>query len=105
MPIIPLSGIDALQVTLSAYQRQLLQSRNVPAVINPTVTLLPYCTERPPLPEHARNVLSDIFRNFRDLAMAATTRDGQQEIRKWLSDPTPEQAEGVIAFWLHEYLV
>jgi hypothetical protein len=83
----------------------MLQSHNVTIIVDPTTTILPYCTERPPLPEHARNVLSDIFHNFRDLAMAATTCDGQQEIRKWLSDPTPEEAEGVVAFWLQEYLI
>jgi hypothetical protein len=104
MPIIPLSSVLSLQATLFAYQRQLLQPRNIPTVINPATVMLPYCTESPPLPEHTLNVLSDIFRNFKQLAMAATTADGQEQIRKWLSEPTPQHAEGVIAFWLQEYV-
>jgi hypothetical protein len=56
------------------------------------------------MPEHTRNVLSDIFHNIRDLALAATTTDGQEEIRRWLSEPTPQQADGVIAFWSQEYV-
>jgi hypothetical protein len=106
MPIIPLSSVDLLQTTIRTYHTQLLQPRNVPPPVNPTLELLPYCAERPPLPEHARNVLSDLFRNFHELAMAATTSEGHHEIRKWLNnDPASDVADRVIAFWLQEFLV
>jgi hypothetical protein len=104
MPIIPLSSALSLQATLFAYHRQLLQLRDVPAVTNPSTAMLPYCTESPPLPEHTLNVLSDIFRNFKELVMAATTANGQEQIREWLGAPSPQHAEGVIAFWLQEYV-
>ena len=106
MSVIPLSSVGALQATLFAYQQQMLQPhRALPVGDDAVITMLPFCTERPPLTEHATNVLSDLFHNFRDLAIAATTYDGQQEMRRWLGKPTPDQAEGVIAFWLQEYLI
>jgi len=52
--------------------------------------------------EHTKNVLSDVFVSFKDLAAAATTTDGQQVIRGYLDGPT--QAEDVISFWLNEYI-
>ncbi len=104
MPVIPLWSPLSLQATLFAYQRQLLQRQETPAFINPATTILPYCTDGPPVPEHTLNVLSDIFRNFKELALAATTADGKEEIRKWLGAPSPQHAEGVIAFWLQEYV-
>jgi hypothetical protein len=104
MPIIPLSCPLSLQAALFAYQRQLLQPQGIPAFINPATAILPYCTDGAPLPEHTLNVLSDIFRNFKELAMAATTADGKEQIRKWLGAPSPQYAEGVIAFWLQEYV-
>ncbi len=104
IPIIPLSSPLSLQATLFAYQRQLLQPRDTPAIINPATAVLPYCTDGGPTPEHSLNVLSDIFRNLRELAMAATTDDGKDHIRKWVGASSPQHAEGVIAFWLQEYV-
>lgn len=105
MPIIPLLNLPSLQATLFSYQRQLLQPRDISVIANPAITILPFCTECAPLPQHTLNVLSDVFGNFKELAMAATTADGQEQIRKWLGVPSPQHAEGVIAFWLQEYVV
>jgi hypothetical protein len=104
MPIIPLSSPLSLQATLFAYQRQLLQPREIHALINPVTVVLPYCTDSAPLPEHTLNVLSDLFRNFKELAIAATTADGKEQIRAWLDAASFQHAEGVIAFWLQEYV-
>lgn len=104
MPIIPLSEPLSLQATLFAYQRQLLQSREIPAFINAATAVLPYCTDCAPLPEHTLNVLSDVFHNFKELAMAATTADGKDQIRSWLDAQLSQHAEGVIGFWLQEYV-
>jgi len=104
MPVIPLSSLLSIQATLLTYQRQLLQPQEITAFISPAQAVLPYCTDGGSLPEHTLNVLSDIFRNFKELAMAATTADGKDQIRKWLGAPSPEHAEAVIAFWLQEYV-
>jgi len=104
MPIIPLSSLSSFQATLFAFQRQLVQHRPSAPMRNPTTAILPYCTVNPPLPEHSVNVLSDICQGFRDLAMAATTSEGQIEIKKWLSDPATEKADLAIDFWLQEYI-
>jgi hypothetical protein len=74
----------------------------VPPTINP-LTVLPFCTALAPLPEHTKNVLSDICPSIGDLARAATSKEGQEAIRHWLSGPTT-QAEEVIGFWLNEYI-
>jgi hypothetical protein len=101
LPILPISTASSLQPTLYAFHHQLLKSRSVPVPVDPA-TILPYCTPCAPLPEHATNVLSDICPSLGDLARAATTKDGQETIRHWLSEPT--QAEEVIGFWLNEYI-
>ncbi len=104
MPVLPLLSVDSLETTLFSYQQQLLQPRVPRIIANPISAILPYCTENPPLPEYTKNVLSDLFHSFSDLATAATTTDGQNEMRRWLSESRPEQAEGPIAFWLREYI-
>jgi hypothetical protein len=102
MPIIPLHSLLSLQATLFTFQRQLLKAKPPPPVINPTTTILQYCSANPPIAEHTRNILSDICHSFRELSKAATTADGQEEIRKWVE--APAQAEDAIQFWLQEYI-
>lgn len=108
IPVMPLTTLTNLQSTLSSFQRQLFNSRAAEASIpqsNPVVALLPYCSNNP-LPEHARNVLSDLVHSIPDLAQAATTRDGQAALRQWFSsDSMPQVAEDVIAFWEQEFVV
>ncbi len=103
IPILPLHSVLSLQAALFTYQRQLLRAQSVSPPINPAVAILPYCTTSPPMAEHTKHVLSDIFHNFRDLAMAATTSDGQLFIKQYVDKP--QHQEEVIGFWMEEYTV
>lgn len=71
---------------------------------NPAATLLPYCSTNPPIPEHARNVVSDLCRSIPDVSRLATTQEGQTALRQWLSD-APAVAEDIIGFWAQEFIV
>lgn len=63
---------------------------------------LSHCSSGGRLHDHTTNVLSDIFYGFPELAMAATTPDGQQAIKEWVEDKS--QPEEAIGFWLEEYI-
>lgn len=108
MPIIPLFSLTSLEATLTSFQRQFAYQRRssttaVPA--NPGVSLLPYCTNNPPLPEHARNVVSDICRSLSAVSRAATSEDGQLGLREYLDGTVPGAAQDVIDFWAEEIIV
>jgi len=106
MPILPLFELDMLQKTLCAFQQQLVNTRQAtPSApqINPLAGLLPYCSTNLPMPEHARNILSDVCQSIPLLAQAATTNDGQQLLRQWL--PSTGEAEDIIGFWEQEFVV
>jgi len=103
IPILPLHSVISLQAALFTYQRQLLRAQPIVTPINPATAILPYCTFNPPMPEHTKHVLSDIFHNFRDLAMAATTSDGQSFIKQYVDQP--DRQDEVIGFWTEEYTV
>lgn len=111
MPLLPLSAIASLPAVLTAFQRQLVSTRSAASVPLPTAVsaLLPYSTTDPPMPEHARNIVTDICPNIPSLARAATTEDGKQGIREYLSDIMSANggpvAEDIIAFWDQEYVV
>ncbi|OBT76238.1 hypothetical protein VF21_04993 [Pseudogymnoascus sp. 05NY08] len=97
--IIPLNSLRALSTAFFVCQRQILQAKPIIAPISP-VTILPHCSARTQqLQEHTRNVLSDMFHGFSELAMAATTPDGQNAINEYV--PDKEQAEQAIEFWLY----
>ena len=66
---------------------------------DPSLRLLPYCSVNAPIPEHDRNVLSEIYHSIAELAQAATTQEGQEALKKWLDGPL---AENVIQFWEEE---
>ena len=105
MPVIPLYSFDSLRATLFAFQRQLIQSRSTrPPQVNVMTALLPYCSNGPPIPEHARTVLSNICRSIPEIAQAATTPDGREGLRRYLSDPNPAVAEDIIHFWKEEII-
>ncbi|OBT59467.1 hypothetical protein VE04_00294 [Pseudogymnoascus sp. 24MN13] len=100
--IIPLNSLRALSTAIFVCQRQLLQAKPIIALVSP-VTILPHCAARAQLLEHTRNVLSDMFHGFSELAAAATTADGQNAIKEYV--PDKGQAEQAIEFWLSEYVV
>lgn len=80
----------------------MLQAKLIIGSVSP-VTILPHCSARAQLQEHTKNVLSDMFHGFSELAMAATTANGQNAIKDYV--PDKEQAENAIQFWLCEYIV
>ena len=106
MPILPLASIESLQATLFSFQRQLVHTRRTISAprVNDAIALLPYCSVHPPLSEHARNVLSDVFQSIPQLAHAATTLEGQDYLRQYLSEPNLGTAENIIGFWAQEYV-
>ncbi|ELR05039.1 hypothetical protein GMDG_01610 [Pseudogymnoascus destructans 20631-21] len=83
-------------------QRQILQSKPIIVPVSP-VTILSHCSARGQLQEHTKNVLSDMFHGFSELAVAATAADGQNAIKEYV--PDKGQAEQAIEFWLCEYVV
>ncbi|PMD24925.1 hypothetical protein NA56DRAFT_668815 [Hyaloscypha hepaticicola] len=104
MQILPLFRVDQLLPTLFGFQRELVNAREAtvsapkPKAVN---ALLPYCSTNPPIPEHLRNILSDVCPGISGLAHAATTEDGQQMLRHWL--PETGEAEDIIGFWEQEF--
>ncbi|PBP19582.1 hypothetical protein BUE80_DR009602 [Diplocarpon rosae] len=106
MPIIPLASLASLQTSLAAFQKQLVKKRrsqtSTEMTLSPVTSLLPYCTNKPPLPEHARNVLSDICRSLSGITRVATTGEGQQLLREYLEDKHPGVARDIIDFWVQE---
>ena len=106
MQVLPLSGVDMLLKTLIGFQQQLVYTReavDLAAKFNPATALLPYCSTNPPIPEHLRNILSDVCHSIPGLAQAATTQDGQEGLRHWL--PETGEAEDIIGFWEQEFVV
>jgi len=108
MPVVPLFSLPALQDTLVALQRNLFKTRSARSapLTNSFDSLLPYCSTNPPIPEHSRNVLSDLCHSLAELAQAATTQDGRQGLRQ-LSDASspPEVIDSILGFWEEEFLV
>lgn len=104
MPIIPLASASSLPTAVSSFQRQLAHSQLAARPrIDPSTAVLPYCSVNGLIPEHSRNVLSDICHSIPELAQAATTGDGQDRLRQWLTEPS--QAEQIMEFWKQEYIV
>ncbi|KAH7364150.1 hypothetical protein BKA65DRAFT_389196, partial [Rhexocercosporidium sp. MPI-PUGE-AT-0058] len=107
MPIIPLYSLPSLSAILSTFHRQLINKYHsaAPPPINPAVSLLSYCTNNPPLPEHARNVVSDICHSLSEVSSAATSESGQLGLKNWLDERVPGAAQDIIHFWAEEVLV
>ncbi|KAI0176202.1 hypothetical protein GGR52DRAFT_349973 [Hypoxylon sp. FL1284] len=101
MPIIPVNSVQAVSTNLMAFYRQICTSSGSSKKANPAQTLLPYCSDRPPLPEHTVNVLTDITSNIRDLLDTASTSAGQVKLAQYLGD----NSESAISFWGDEYVV
>jgi hypothetical protein len=72
--------------------------------MNPATALLPYCSNNPPIPEHARNLLSDICHSIPELSQAAMTSDGRKSLKEWLTEPSLAIVEDIIGFWEQEYI-
>lgn len=49
--------------------------------------------------------MSDIYHSIPEIAQAATTRDGQDILRQWLSEPSTGVVENILEFWKQEYIV
>ncbi|KAI1134565.1 hypothetical protein F5Y05DRAFT_209307 [Hypoxylon sp. FL0543] len=101
MPVIPVNAISEVPTNLMAFHRQVSTSDRSRRMDNPAQTLLPYCSDRPPLSEHAVNILTDITSGMRDLSEAISTAVGQKRILEYMGS----ESESVISFWAKEYLV
>ncbi|KAI1385061.1 uncharacterized protein F4822DRAFT_382082 [Hypoxylon trugodes] len=101
MPIIPVSSIQAVQPNLMAFYHQISSGSRAPRTTNPAQSLLPYCSDRPPLSEHAVNVLTDITSSMGTLLDTVSTPAGQTEIATFLEN----DSESIVSFWAKEYLV
>jgi hypothetical protein len=104
--MLPLHSVAYLQTALLSFQRQIVQSLGAPQQprIDPRESLLPFCSVIGPIPEHARNVLSDICHSIPEVARAASTPEGQDGLRQWVTDP-PQAVGDIIGFWQEEYIV
>ena len=110
MPILPLHNITSLLPTILAFQRQLWSARSTRPLANPVMALLPYCSNNPPIPDRATNVLSELCLSLPELSQYATSMDGQQKLRDTLpdcavaGDTVNQTAEEVIEFWQAEMI-
>lgn len=104
--IMPLLMVSSLQPTLLAFQKQIIQTqkRMSSLQIDPVNGLLPFCSLGGPVPEHARNVLSDICHSIPGLAQAASTQEGQEGLKQWITEPSNLVAD-IVGFWEQEYIV
>lgn len=103
IPLIPLARLSSLPATLSSFQTQTVRQQLQPAVLNGAISVLPYCSSNPPLPEHTRNVLSDVCRSFRGLVRSVATEDGRATLEDWLGNAVV--VGDIVSFWSEEYFV
>ncbi|KAI0898248.1 hypothetical protein F4806DRAFT_352102 [Annulohypoxylon nitens] len=102
MPIIPAHSIEDVPNSLMAFHRQISTTRGGSrGTANQSRLLLPYCSDKSRLSEHAVNILTDITSNFRDLLNLVSTSDGQTK----LIDLLDGDSRSAIAFWEEEYVV
>ncbi|RKF57370.1 hypothetical protein GcM3_188016 [Golovinomyces cichoracearum] len=104
IPVVPLFRVESLEVTLNEFRQQLRMPPLSPRIIVPEVALLPYCSIHPPIPEHARNLLSDICPNIAGLQALVITHEGMQKLANILSDYPPLTQE-IVGFWINEYII
>ncbi|KAI5866918.1 hypothetical protein GGS23DRAFT_593651 [Durotheca rogersii] len=101
MPIIPVDSISAVPASLGAFCRQMSTSSGSREMANPVRSLLPYCSDKPPLSEHEVHVLTDITSDLRHLLDTVSTPAGQARMAEFLGGGS----ERAISFWEKEYLV
>ncbi|KAI2468083.1 hypothetical protein F4781DRAFT_432778 [Annulohypoxylon bovei var. microspora] len=102
MPIIPVNSVQAVSNSLMAFHHQISTSNGSRRIASPVQALLPYCSDRRSLSEHAVNVLTDITSDIRDLLNAMSAPARQTKIIELMES---DDAEGAISFWAEEYLV
>lgn len=103
IPVFLLFNVESLEVTMKAFQKQLGNSLRSSQRSTSAVTLLPFCSTNPPIPNHARNLLSDISPNIPGLLALVTTREGIEKLTDVLSS-FPGLAQDIIRFWHSEYV-
>ncbi|ESZ99307.1 hypothetical protein SBOR_0348 [Sclerotinia borealis F-4128] len=100
IPILPLTSVSQLIAMVQSFQRQLCIIPSSSKRVDAQYELLPFCNVGKAMTEHTRNILSDISHSIPELAHTATTPDGQDRLREWLSEPepNPDVAGDVIDF-------
>ncbi|EMC95076.1 hypothetical protein BAUCODRAFT_525199 [Baudoinia panamericana UAMH 10762] len=92
IPILPLSKLDDLSGLVQNYVAQLSRTRFKPVTKRATpFGLLQLCTSNPPMPQQTAYVLSDLFRDFRDLAVACTSATPAPESSSLFARAAPSQ--------------
>lgn len=102
IPIIPICSIETLPSMIFQFQRLRLQAHQPSPATNSIKNILPYCSANAPLSEHNTYVLSDVCTGFRDLTMAATTKEGQDELGRCLDGQ--QTVADIVNFWKTEYV-
>ncbi|KAI6093716.1 hypothetical protein F4821DRAFT_4305 [Hypoxylon rubiginosum] len=100
IPVIPVNSVQAVLPNLMAFHRQISTSSGPRKTADPARSLLPYCSDKPPLPEHVVHVLSDITSSTRDLQDTMSTPAGQMKMAEFLGN----NAQNAISFWADEYV-
>jgi hypothetical protein len=105
IPIVPLHSVLTLQSTLVGFQKQIIQTQKstTPPNIDPRTSLLPFCSIGGCIPEHPRNILSEMCHSIPELAQAASTKDGKDVLEQWFSG-VPQFMEDIVGFWEQEYV-
>ncbi|KAI1166889.1 hypothetical protein F5B18DRAFT_565549 [Nemania serpens] len=102
LPIIPVESVAAVPASLEALQRQLSCRAPSPKASSPTISLLPFCTDRTPLADHTVNLITDTTSGFRELVgKLSSDTVFESEIAPLLG----EDAHKLRRFWTGDYLV
>ncbi|RKF58619.1 hypothetical protein OnM2_066043 [Erysiphe neolycopersici] len=104
IPVFLLFSVESLEVSMNVIQEQLGHTIRPSERSISAVTLLPYCSIHPPIPNHARNLLTDMCSNISGLLAFVTTREGIEKLTDVLSS-FPGLAQNIISFWHGEYIV
>ncbi|CAG8950344.1 hypothetical protein HYFRA_00006837 [Hymenoscyphus fraxineus] len=104
--IIPLHSVSSLSVTIGKFWQQIAASprSQSTATANPATVLLPYCSLKPPIQEHLRNIITENVHRIGDLSELATTREGKEALRELLPE-TGTDADDIIGFWEQEFVL
>ncbi|OTB06663.1 hypothetical protein M426DRAFT_105677 [Hypoxylon sp. CI-4A] len=101
IPLIPVNAVEDVAPVLKAFHGQVGANNGPRRVANPAQTLLPYCSDNPPLPQHAVNILTDVTSDVRGLLETMSSAYGQKKIVDFLGN----ESENAISFWAKEYVV
>ncbi|KAI1341631.1 hypothetical protein F5Y15DRAFT_362885 [Xylariaceae sp. FL0016] len=101
IPIIPIEIESNMEACLTKYYHQLCRVRDADTALKPASALLPYCSVREPLSEHAVNILTDMTCSFPDMVLKMTNAASRAE----LEDNLGNDACRAVSFWEEDFLI